>query len=165
MFCDLHRPKSPTWQDDHTLGSFTMKVFLSYASEQHDTVEAVQLGLVGLGHEVFFDREALSGGANYLSGIANAIQACDAFSVLHLARVSRFGALHVERTRLGEAQVVASPEARNSGLGGSDAVFGHTDVPESGHRARTQGEHRCRRGSRSAVRRAWVGGIVEADNP
>jgi len=54
-----------------------MKIFLSYASEQRELAEAVQLGLRGQGHEVFFDHDALGVGSNYLTRIADEVQRSD----------------------------------------------------------------------------------------
>ena len=54
-----------------------MKIFLSYASEQRELADAVQLGLRGLGHEVFFDRDALGVAGNYLARITDEIQRAD----------------------------------------------------------------------------------------
>jgi len=37
-----------------------MNIFLSYASEDRDTAQAVALALRAQGHDVFFDREDLA---------------------------------------------------------------------------------------------------------
>jgi hypothetical protein len=54
-----------------------LNIFLSYASEQRDTAEAVHLGLQGAGHAVFFDRDALPASGNYLARIAREIGRAD----------------------------------------------------------------------------------------
>ena len=42
-----------------------MIVFLSYASENRDIAEQVNLALTGAGHKVFFDRDSLPAGDDY----------------------------------------------------------------------------------------------------
>jgi TIR domain len=59
-----------------------MIIFLSYASEQRDAAEQVNLALTGSGHKVFFDREKLPAGDNYHLGIRKAVEDSDAFVFL-----------------------------------------------------------------------------------
>jgi hypothetical protein len=44
-----------------------MKVFLSYASEDRQIAEEIQLALTGAGHNVFFDRESLAPAGEFYS--------------------------------------------------------------------------------------------------
>lgn len=60
----------------------SLKIFLSYASEQAGVAEAIYLGLLGLGHRVFYDRESLLPGGNYLTEISRQIDESDAFIFL-----------------------------------------------------------------------------------
>lgn len=50
-----------------------MKVFLSYASEDRQIAEEIQLALTGAGHNVFFDRESLAPAGEYHSRLRSAI--------------------------------------------------------------------------------------------
>ncbi|HKC92504.1 MAG TPA: toll/interleukin-1 receptor domain-containing protein [Nitrospira sp.] len=54
-----------------------MKIFLSYAHEQRLIAEEINVALSVQGHEVFFDRSALTPGKEYDSPIQKAIDACD----------------------------------------------------------------------------------------
>jgi len=59
-----------------------MQIFLSYAAEDHDLAEEVQLALIGAGHQVFFDRASLPPGHDYHSRIQSAVQSSDLFVFL-----------------------------------------------------------------------------------
>jgi hypothetical protein len=59
-----------------------MRVFISYASEDRGTAEAVHLALAGAGHTTFFDQANLPPGGDYNSRIAAAVKQCDAFIFL-----------------------------------------------------------------------------------
>lgn len=54
-----------------------MKIFLSYASEEAQTAEEIQLALTGSGHDVFFDRTSLPAGGDYNARIRKAIEDSD----------------------------------------------------------------------------------------
>jgi len=54
-----------------------MKIFLSYASEQRDLADAVNLALMAQGHDIFFDRDDLPPGGDYNGRIRSAIAASD----------------------------------------------------------------------------------------
>ncbi|MBE9028245.1 TIR domain-containing protein [filamentous cyanobacterium LEGE 11480] len=55
-----------------------MQIFLSYASEDQQLAEAIQLALVGADHQVFFDRSSLPTSGYYHASIQAAIQQSDA---------------------------------------------------------------------------------------
>lgn len=59
-----------------------MKLFLSYASPDKADAEAIQLALLGAGHQVFFDRSSLPPGSDYNSRIREAIDESEAFIFL-----------------------------------------------------------------------------------
>ena len=59
-----------------------MNIFLSYASEDRDTAQAVALALRAQGHDVFFDREDLAPGDEYNARIRDAIEQTDLFVFL-----------------------------------------------------------------------------------
>ena len=59
-----------------------MKIFLSYAHEQHPIAEEVSVSLSVRGHNVFFDRSSLKAGLEYDAAIQKAIKKCDLFVVL-----------------------------------------------------------------------------------
>jgi len=59
-----------------------MQIFLSYASEDRDLAEEIQLALLGAGHKVFFDKESLPAGGDYHSQIERAVQQSDIFVFL-----------------------------------------------------------------------------------
>ena len=50
-----------------------MNIFLSYASEDRDTAQAVALALRAQGHDMFFDREDLAPDDEYNARIRHAI--------------------------------------------------------------------------------------------
>ena len=54
-----------------------MRIFLSYPSEHREVADQIHLGLLGNGHEVFFDRDALPSGGNYNARIAAAVAQSD----------------------------------------------------------------------------------------
>ena len=59
-----------------------MKIFISYASEDRDVAEKVDLALFGAGHHTFFDRESLPPGGDYHGKISLEIKESDAFVFL-----------------------------------------------------------------------------------
>lgn len=59
-----------------------MKIFLSHPSEERDVAERMNLALVQLGHDVFFDRADLEPGREYDQAIADAIAASELFIFL-----------------------------------------------------------------------------------
>ncbi len=59
-----------------------MLVFLSYSRHQKTVADKIQLALSALGHEVFFDREALAAGKEYNAPIRKQIEKSDAFVFL-----------------------------------------------------------------------------------
>lgn len=59
-----------------------MQIFLSYASEDRDLADEIQLALLGAGHKVFFDKESLPAGEDYHSRIERAVQQSDIFVFL-----------------------------------------------------------------------------------
>ena len=56
-----------------------MKVFLSYPSQERPVAERLNLALLALGHDVFFDRADLPAGLEYNQAIAQAIDSADLF--------------------------------------------------------------------------------------
>ncbi len=60
----------------------TMRIFLSYASEDRTIAEDISLALAGVGHDVFFDRDSLPVAAEYHNRIRAAIMAADAMVFL-----------------------------------------------------------------------------------
>lgn len=59
-----------------------MQIFLSYASEDRQVAEQIQLALVGAGHDVFFDIESLPPGGDYHDRIRKAVKRSDLFVFL-----------------------------------------------------------------------------------
>jgi hypothetical protein len=59
-----------------------LKIFLSYPSEARDVAERVNIALLALGHDVFFDRDDLAPGREYDQAIARSIAASDLFVFL-----------------------------------------------------------------------------------
>ena len=59
-----------------------MKIFLSYASEDRPTAQAIALALRAQGDDVFFDREDLAPGDEYNARIRRAIEQTDLFVFL-----------------------------------------------------------------------------------
>ncbi len=55
----------------------TLRIFLSYASEQRDDAEEIEAGLNAVGYEVFFDKKSLPVGEEYNRKIYDAIRASD----------------------------------------------------------------------------------------
>src|SRR5688500_804341 len=59
-----------------------MRIFLSYAREDESIANEVDLKLVALGHDVFFDRSDLPDGSEYDMRVRRAIEHCDLFVLL-----------------------------------------------------------------------------------
>ena len=59
-----------------------MQIFLSYASEDRERAEEIQLALVNSGNQVFFDKTSLPAGGDYHSRIQIAVQSSDIFVFL-----------------------------------------------------------------------------------
>src|SRR5262245_1574001 len=69
-------------EPDGTMTRRSVKVFLSYASEQKDVARSIEVALRGEGHAVFLDRSALEPGETYNDQIREAIAASDLFVFL-----------------------------------------------------------------------------------
>src|SRR5262245_55147778 len=69
-------------EPDGTMTRHSVKVFLSYASEQKDVARSIEVALRGEGHAVFLDRSALEPGETYNDQIREAIAASDLFVFL-----------------------------------------------------------------------------------
>src|SRR5687768_16921351 len=54
-----------------------MRIFLSYASEDRASADAIRLALQGDGHDVFFDREDLPPGGEFHTRIRRGIERSD----------------------------------------------------------------------------------------
>lgn len=59
-----------------------MQISLSYASEDQELAEDIQLALSGAGHDVFFDEASLPPGGDYRARIAHAVKDADIFIFL-----------------------------------------------------------------------------------
>lgn len=59
-----------------------MNIFLSYASEQRDIAEQIELAIAGSGHRVFRDRSSLPPGGEYHTRIRSAVNDSDVFIFL-----------------------------------------------------------------------------------
>ena len=59
-----------------------MRGFLSYASEDRELADQIQLALVGGGHQVFFDQQSLPPGGDYLSRIRSGVERSNFFIFL-----------------------------------------------------------------------------------
>ncbi|MFM7640070.1 MAG: toll/interleukin-1 receptor domain-containing protein [Cyanobium sp.] len=59
-----------------------MNIFLSYASEDREIAEQIQLALAGAKHKVFFDAETLPAGGDYHERIRTAVRKSDLFVFL-----------------------------------------------------------------------------------
>jgi hypothetical protein len=81
-----------------------MRIFLSYASEERDTVERAHYALVARGHDVFFDREDLPAGQEYDAAIGKAIDACDLFVFLITPASVETGRYTLTELRLASAR-------------------------------------------------------------
>jgi hypothetical protein len=57
-------------------------IFISYASEQREIAESINLALLNLGLEVFFDRDSLVAGRDYNKAILDRVRASDLFLFL-----------------------------------------------------------------------------------
>ena len=65
------------------LGAFSrLRIFLSYASEHKRIAEELALTLKNSGHQVFFDKDSLGAGDDYIERIRDDIRRCDRFIVL-----------------------------------------------------------------------------------
>ena len=84
--------------------SLKLKVFLSYASEQHDLAEQIHLTLINSGHDVFFDRTSLPPGKDFNPAILDRIRSSDLFVFLISPQSVEDGAY--ARTELRFAQQV-----------------------------------------------------------
>jgi hypothetical protein len=56
-----------------------VRIFLSYAAEDREFAESLQLALAGAGHEVFFDRTSLPAGGEFHHRIRQEIERCALF--------------------------------------------------------------------------------------
>jgi hypothetical protein len=79
-----------------------MRVFVSYASEQHDLAKRIALALHDVAREVFFDRHALAAGEEFNASIRRAVLRSDVFVFLASRDALRAGAYPL--TELGIAE-------------------------------------------------------------
>ena len=88
-----------------------MHIFLSYATEDRARAEEIALALRNDGHEVFFDREQLSGGEHYHQVIREQIAATDLFVFLISAHSVQAGGYTLTELRIAQ-QRWPSPSGR-----------------------------------------------------
>jgi len=79
-----------------------MRVFLSYASEQHDLARRLALALRSMRNRVFFDREALPPGGAFDIRIRKSILRCHAFIFLASRHSLRIGAYPLSELGIAE---------------------------------------------------------------
>lgn len=77
-----------------------MKIFLSYSSKNRSKAEEIALALQAGGHEVFFDKEDLSGGEDFNAVIRTRIAEADLFVFLISPEAVRQGAYSLSELRL-----------------------------------------------------------------
>jgi hypothetical protein len=96
---------------DVTSPKASLRIFLSYSSEQLDLAEQIYQRLKNLGHRVFFDRTTLNPGREYDAAILKEIRSSDLMVFLISPHSIREGAY--TRTELRYAQDVwRNPEGR-----------------------------------------------------
>jgi hypothetical protein len=81
-----------------------MRIFLSYASENRPFAEEMALALRNDGHEVFFDRAALSGGEHYHQVIREQLAASDLLLFLITHAAVEAGSYALSELRAAEAR-------------------------------------------------------------
>ena len=86
-----------------------LTLFLSYAAEQLELAERLQLALVNAGHEVFFDRTSIPPGKDYNPAILRALRGCDLLVFLISPESVEPGAYALAELRLAR-EVWSSPE-------------------------------------------------------
>jgi len=91
---------SRTWRKHPFPGLTTMRVFLSYASEDRARAEEIALALEAQGHDVFFDRTDLSGGDDYNEVIRKRLLEADLFVFLITPPSIRDGSYTLTELRL-----------------------------------------------------------------
>jgi hypothetical protein len=77
-----------------------MKIFLSYSSKNRTKAEEIALSLQAEGHEVFFDKDDLSGGEDFNAVIRTRIVNADLFVFLISPDAVRQGAYSLSELRL-----------------------------------------------------------------
>ncbi len=77
-----------------------MKIFLSYSSTNRTKAEEIALALQTQGHEVFFDKDDLSGGEDFNAVIRTRIANADLFVFLISPDFVRQGAYSLSELRL-----------------------------------------------------------------
>jgi hypothetical protein len=77
-----------------------MKIFLSYSSEDRTKAEEIALALQAEGHDVFFDKDDLSGGEDFNTAIREYIANADLFVFLISPESLRQGAYTLTELRL-----------------------------------------------------------------
>jgi tetratricopeptide (TPR) repeat protein len=81
-----------------------MKIFVSYASEQAEIAQSVDLALRGEGHQTFFDRASLPGGEAYNRAIREGVQNCDLFVFLVSPESVRHGRYSLTELEFAQAK-------------------------------------------------------------
>lgn len=88
-----------------------LKIFLSYASEQLELADRLQLALANAGHELFFDRTALPAGRDYHPAILAALRGADLMVFLISPASVAPGAYPLSELRLAR-DIWSTPEGR-----------------------------------------------------
>ena len=81
-----------------------MRIFLSYASEDRATADAVRLALQGDGHDVFFDREDLPPGEEFHTRIRRGIESSDLVIFLVSSKAIDAGSYTLTEVSIAEKQ-------------------------------------------------------------
>ena len=79
-----------------------MRIFLSYASEDRATADAIRLALQGSGHDVFFDREDLPPGGEFHARIRRGIEESDLVIFLVSAKTLDAGSYTLNEISIAE---------------------------------------------------------------
>jgi hypothetical protein len=147
-----------------------MKIFISYASEDRNLADRIQMALRASGYNVFFDRDRLRSGDYFHPQIIKAIRRCHAFLFLTSVDSVTPGCvplLELQRARerwpypRGKALPILAPgapvEAIPSYLSGITAVEGDSEEHVVGNVLTAMERLRCRRKKKFLAIVAGVG--------
>ena len=146
---NLHRETeaSSSFRYPHAPLADSMKIFLSYASEDRAVAEAIHLALSAQGHDVFFDRDDLPPGDEFNIRIRRAIEQTDLFVFLVSAQALDAGSYTLNELDIAEKSWSRPAGHAASSNASADQPRSAPGVSEIGDTSRSAGESTgCGRG-------------------
>lgn len=152
------------------VASSPTQVFLSYAGEDRPLAEPVFLALTGQGYDVFFDKDDLHAGADFLGRIKHAVNSCDLFVFIVTEHSVADGSFTLTELEYTQEALETSQGSRRGGEGRPGAVCEDPGLSDCRGHARTGRQSfgsggGCRRGIEAAAPAGVADAVASTFSP